>query len=79
MKIFGAGMFTKDILLVITDCGLLFLDNEDFEMFDFDPYYVIDFYDNDEVLQLMIKIKQYYDNLAIEMIEKGEIKYENFS
>ena len=76
MKIFGAGMFTKDILLVITDCGLLFLDDEDFEMFDFDPYYVIDFYDNDEVLQLMIKIKQYYDNLATEMIEKGEINYE---
>ena len=77
MIIYDAAMLTKSDLFVNTDCGPLFLDEEDFEKFKFNPYWVVDFYDTKEVLQLMIEIKQYYINEAINMIERGEIKYED--
>ena len=78
MTIYNAFMLNRDSLLVDTDCGPLFLDTEDFEKFKFDPYWVIDNYDSSNVLQLMTEIKQYYIELAQNMIEKGEIKYEDF-
>lgn len=71
--IISAFMLTNSDLLVETNYGPLFLDEDDFEMFEFNPYYIIDAIDTDEVKQLMIKIKQYYIDEAIKLIVKGEI------
>ena len=76
MIIYDAAMLTDTDLFVNTDCGPLFLDEEDFKLFNFNPYYVVDFYDTDEVNQLIVKIKQYYIDEAIKLIEKGEVLYE---
>ena len=76
MVILSAFMLNEDNLLLETNYGPLFLDTEDFEKFKFDPYWVVENYDSEAVLQLMTEIKQYYVNLAHSMIERGEIKYE---
>lgn len=78
MVILSALMLNEDNLLIETNYGPLFLDTEDFEKFKFDPYWVVENYDSDNVLQLMTEIKQYYIELAHSMIERGELNYEDF-
>lgn len=75
--IMSAFKLTDDDLLVDTNFGPLFLDEDDYKMFDFDPQWVIDNIDSDDVLTLMTKIKMYYINQTIEQLKKGEIKYED--
>lgn len=75
--IMSAFMITNSDLLVETNYGPLFLDEDDFKKFKFDPYWVVDNYDSNNVVQLMTEIKIYYIKQSIEMIKKGEIKYED--
>lgn len=77
--VLNAFMLTDGDLLVETNYGPLFLDNEDFDRFKFDPYYVVDNLGSEYVVKLMTEIKMYYTRAAIELIERGELNYENFS
>lgn len=77
--VLSAFMLTDGDLLVETNYGPLFLDDEDFYRFKFDPYYVVDNLESDDVVKLMTEIKLYYTRAAIELIERGELNYENFS
>lgn len=72
----SAFMLTDSDLLVETSYGPLFLGEDDFKKFKFDPYWVLDNIDSNYVVELMAKIKQYYIDEAIDMITKGEINYE---
>ena len=77
--VLSAFMLTDGDLLVETNYGPLFLDDEDFDRFKFDPYYVVDNLESDDVVKLMTEIKLYYTRATIELIERGELNYENFS
>lgn len=76
--VMSAFMLTNSDLLVETNYGPLFLDEYDFKQFNFDPYWVAEnYYNNDDVKQLMTKIKIDYINQLIEQLKKGEISYED--
>ena len=77
ITILSAIMLNEKSLLVETTWGTLFLDEDDFKQFKFDPYYVIDHVEDEDVLQLMMDIKIYYVNKALDLIKKGEISYED--
>lgn len=77
ITILSAVMLNEKSLLVETTWGSLFLDEDDFKQFNFDPYYVIDHVEDEDVLQLMMDIKIYYVNQALDLIKKGEISYED--
>lgn len=75
MVLYAAYKLNENNLLIDTDLGPLFLDEEDFEKFNFEPQYIIDNINTDEVLQLVLKIKQHYIN-EFDRLIKGESNYE---
>lgn len=75
MVLYAAYMLNEHNLLIDTDLGPLFLDDEDFEKFNFEPQYIIDNINTDEVLQLITKIKQHYI-IELDKLIKGESNYE---
>lgn len=78
MVLYAAYMLNEHNQLIDTDLGPLFLDDEDFEKFNFEPQYIIDNINTDEVLQLILKVKKYYIDECNRLI-KGDSNHENFS
>ena len=60
-------------VLVGTNYGPLFLDNDDFERFNFDLDWLIDNIDTDEALELLSQIKLYYMEQAMKLYREGEL------
>lgn len=75
--IMSAFMLTNRDLLVETNYGPLFLDEDDFNKYKFDPYYVVNNIEDESVVKLMAKIKMDYIVQTIKLINKGEISYED--
>lgn len=71
MILYAAYMLNEHNLLIDTNLGPIFLDDEDFKMFNFEPQYIIDNIGTEEVLQLITKIKQHYI-IELDKLIKGE-------
>lgn len=75
--IMSAFMLTNRDLLVETNYGPLFLDEDDFNKYGFDPHDVVNNIEDESVIKLMTKIKMDYIVNTIKLINKGEISYED--
>lgn len=59
-------------LMVETTYGPLLLDEDDYNQFNFDPNWVIDNFENNEVYDLLKSIKKYYIGEAIKLMTTEE-------
>lgn len=59
-------------IMVETTYGPLFLDEDDYKQFNFDPEWLIDNISSNEAYELLKSIKQYYISKAIELMANEE-------
>ena len=59
-------------IMVETTYGPLLLDEDDYKQFKFDPNWLIENIDSDEVYDLLKSIKQYYIGKAIKLMTTEE-------
>lgn len=60
-------------LLIGTNYGPLFLDEDDFKQFNFDPKWLVKNIDTHEAHDLLSTIKDYYIDQAIKLYMEGEL------
>lgn len=58
-------------IIVCTNYGPLFLDEDDFKQFDFDPNWLIDNIDTQDAQDLLCTIKIYYMEQAKQLLKDG--------
>lgn len=59
-------------IMVETTYGPLFLDEDDYKQFNFDPDWLIENISSNEAYELLKSIKQYYISKAIELMANKE-------
>lgn len=59
-------------IMVETTYGPLFLDEDDYKQFNFDPDWLIENISSNEAYELLKSIKQYYISKAIELMTNEE-------
>lgn len=59
-------------IMVETTYGPLFLDEDDYKQFNFDPDWLIENISSNEAYELLKSIKQYYISKAIELMANEE-------
>lgn len=71
--VYTAVPLTDTNILVGTSYGPLFLDEDDFSKFDFDPNWLIDNIDSPAVHELLSDIKIHYMELAAKLRLEGDL------
>lgn len=71
--VFTIDKMSGNNLLIGTSYGPLFLDDDDYDRFKFDPNWLVDNIDTDAARELLSWIKQYYIKLAAKLRMDGDL------